>query len=150
MTVDVDLTHHRTVHSNRNDDLRLRLKRACKIALIGVHIVDNDRVILGDSRSADSLVYWNTDMFGWRSMKGPKDKHLRIVGIEHVEAGPVVIRQAVRNHLNDEALQSPKVGRGFRKGLYFRKNLSERFLRHALILRLRYEVSRQYRQSKAY
>ena len=76
-------------------------------------------------------------MFGWGSAKGSQDKQLRIVGIEHIKARPVVVGQALRNDLDDEVLQGRKIVRGPRKCAYLGKNLGEGILGHSSILQER-------------
>ena len=41
-------------------------------------------------------------MLSWRSVKRSQDKGLRIAGIEHIKARPVVVGQVLRNDLDDE------------------------------------------------
>src|SRR3984885_12186331 len=101
-----------------------------------MNVVRDDRIVLRHSRSTDTLTHRNTHMLGWGSAKWSQDERLRIVGIEHVEARPVVVRQALRNDLDDEVLQRRKIVCGLRKRAYFGKNLIECTLGHTSILRL--------------
>src|ERR1700722_10598684 len=101
-----------------------------------MNIVHNDRFIPGNSRTADSLAHWNAHMLGWRSAKRAERKGLRIVRVEHVETGPVVVGQAIWNDLNDEVLQRRKIARSLCKCAHFGKNLGKGVLAHASILRL--------------
>jgi hypothetical protein len=135
VAVDVDLADYRAIRAHRNNDLGSGLQGAGKIARVRVNIVHADRIVLRDCGSADSLTHGNTHMFGWRSAKRSQDEHLRIVRIEHIEARPGVVRQALPNNLDDEVLQRRKIAGGFRKFAYFGKNLSEGIVGHASILR---------------
>src|ERR1700691_1489454 len=90
-----------------------------------MNVVHNHCLVLCHSGSADSLIRWNADMFGWRSAKSTQDKRLRIGGIEHIEARPVVVGQALWNNLDDEVLQRGKIVCGVRKCTHFGKNLGE-------------------------
>ncbi len=95
---------HGSVSSNRDNDLRSGFERAGEIARVGVNIVHNYRIVLRDWRAADSLAYRNANVLGRSAAKRPENKHLRVIGIEHVEARPVVIRQALRDDLDNEVL----------------------------------------------
>src|SRR5580698_1713149 len=75
-------------------------------------------------------------MLGWRSTKWSQDKGLRVFGVEHVEARPVVVAQPIWNDLNDEVLQRHEIARSLCECAYFRKNLCKGVLAHASILRL--------------
>jgi hypothetical protein len=52
---------------------------------------------------------------GWS--KWAEEKGLRVIGVEHVEARPIVGEQAIWNDLNDKVLQSPEVICGLRNAL---------------------------------
>jgi hypothetical protein len=65
----------------------------------------NQRVALRHGCAVDSLIHRDRYALGWSSAKWPKDEHLGIVGIDHIDARPVVVRQALRNELNNEFLQ---------------------------------------------
>ena len=67
-------------------------------------------------------------------MKRPQDERIRVVGIEHVEARPVVVRQARWNELNDESLQRRDVSCCPGRPFYLRQDLGKRGVRHLSIL----------------
>lgn len=91
------------------------------------------------SRAAGSLTHRDKHVLSRSSAKWTKEKHRRIIGIEHIEACPVIVRQPLRDDLDDEILQNRKVAREFGMCIYFRKNLVKGILRgvlgHASIVR---------------
>lgn len=105
VAVDVDLTDDFVVGVDGHDDLGLGFDGAGEIARVGVDFVYDDRLILRDGCPADALVDGDACVFCGRAAEGAEDEHLCIVGVEHVKAGPVVVRQARRNDVDDEVLQ---------------------------------------------
>ena len=71
-------------------------------------IVNDDGLVLRDGGSADALVDGDACVVRGGSVEGAEYEHFRVVGVEHVEASPVVMREARRNDVDDEVLQGFK------------------------------------------
>ncbi len=108
VAVDVDFADGFAVGVDGHYDLGFGFDGAGEIARVGMDVVDDDGLILRYGGSADALVDRDACVFRGRAVEGGEDEHFRVVGVEHVEAGPVVMRQARRNDVDDEVLQGFK------------------------------------------
>lgn len=105
VAVDIDLSDSFSVHIDRNNDLGLGLDGTREIARIGVDIVHDNGLARSDSRSADALSDGNTHMRRRFANERTEQQRLGIAGIEHVEAGPIVMRKVLSDGCDDSLLQ---------------------------------------------
>src|ERR1039458_9814601 len=109
MAINVDLADSAAIDPNRNNNFGLRFERACEIPWIGCDIFNNDGVALSNGCTANPLCDRNSHVLCRRAAEGPKHKDVRFVGIQHVEAGPVVMWQALDDARYAEFLQLGKI-----------------------------------------
>jgi hypothetical protein len=89
---------------DRNNDFGSGFDGAGKITWIGVHIIDNHCFTRCDCGSAYALGDRDAHMRSWVADKWAEDQCLGIAGINHVEAGPVVMREASGDGFHDALL----------------------------------------------
>ena len=95
IAVDVDLAEHLAAVHDRHDDLRLRLDAARQIPRIGVHVVDDDRGLLGGGGAADAAA--ERDARVRRRLADERAEH-QLVAVEQVDADPRVVRHLLLEH----------------------------------------------------
>lgn len=105
MAINVDLADDLAINPDRHNNFGLRFERTCEIPWIGCDILNNDRFALSNGCTADSLCDRNAHVLCRRAMEGPKHKDVRITDVQHVEADPVVMRQALGDARYVEFLQ---------------------------------------------
>jgi hypothetical protein len=108
MAINVDLADSAAINPNRNNNFGLRFERACEIPWIGCDILNNDDVAVSNGCATNSLCDRNSHVLCRRTAKGPKHQDVRILGVEHVEADPVVMRLALGDTRYAEFLQSAR------------------------------------------
>src|SRR5665213_3918389 len=109
MAINVDLADSAAINPNRNNNFGLRFERASEIPWIGCDIINNDGFALSNGCATNSLCDRNSHVLCRRTAKGPKHKDVRVVGVEHVEADPVVKGQALGDARYAEFLQLGKI-----------------------------------------
>src|ERR1039458_5389775 len=114
MAVNVDLAHHLAPRINRNNDLGVCLERAGEIARVRVHVVHHNRLSRSGRGSANPLRDGDACVRGRIANKSAEDQSHRIAGVEHVKAGPIVMRKLLGDGLDDASLQG--VERGSSRG----------------------------------
>lgn len=105
MAVDVDFADDFAVCVDGHDDLGFGFDGAGEITRVGMDVVDDDGLVLRYGGSADALMDGDACVLGGRATEGAEDEHFSVVGVEHVEACPVVMRQVRRDDVDDEVLQ---------------------------------------------
>ena len=102
LSMSISPSTSRAVH-DRHDDLRLRLDAARQIARIRVHVVDDDRRLLGGGRAADAAAERNARVR--RRLADERAEH-QLVAVEQVDADPGVVGHRLLQHA-DGARPSP-------------------------------------------
>src|SRR5204863_8268438 len=75
--------------------------RACELARITVHVVHDNSRSGRSSGATDALVERNTRVWRSSAAKWAEDEHVGVIGIEHVEADPVVARKLFVQQADD-------------------------------------------------
>ena len=119
VAVDVEFADNFSFCENRNDNFRFCFERAGKIARIAVHVVHDNSLSARSSRATDALVERNTRVWRSSAAKRAEDKHVGVIGIEHVEADPVVARELFVQQADDGVHQGVGVRSAGREFIEF-------------------------------
>jgi len=110
VTVDVDFADDAVVGVDGDDDLGFGFDGAGEIAGVGVDVVYDDGLAGGHGSSADALGDGDADVWGWVACVGAEDEGFGVGWVEHVEAGPTVVRELLWCGCDDDGLE------GFERG----------------------------------
>ena len=92
VTINIDLSDDPAVCIDRDDNLRLGLYGAGQVAGIGADIIDDDGPSGRDSRPANALIHWNTNMRCRFPDEGTKQQHFGVGRVQHIETNPMKVR----------------------------------------------------------
>ena len=112
VAIDVDFADNAAISADRDNDLGFCTDGAGKIARIGVYVVHDDGFTGGYRCATNSLTDGNAEVRGGLANEGAEDQGLRVGGIEHIEAGPIVMREFGGDGRDDGFLEGIERGRG--------------------------------------
>lgn len=113
MAINIEFAYDLTPNEYRNYNLRLGFDRASQIPGIAADIIDDNRLVTGSRRTADSLMQGDTRMWCSSAFKCAQGQHRRLLclrRLQHVEAHPVVL-------LHTLVQQPDDVGHKIRRGV---------------------------------